>query len=171
MADPAVTGTIDSHIDHGANALITLSSAWGIGLTILIILILGSIAIIIVYLRWVAPIRSSNVKDIAALREEMLSQQKQMLAQQAIKPPAEQHMVDASINTKIKALFAELDRVKIRVEKLEGNCPKHQQAISEVVAKMQVINETLPQALESIGSLSDRVWDIALKGQTGANKR
>lgn len=148
---PEITsGTIDS----GANALINLSSAFGIGITIVFIIILAAVTIIIVYLWRVAPIRAR--REIETLKEEMLRQQE-------IKPPAEQHAVDAGINSKIKAIFAELDRIRARLDKVEGRCPQHQAMLNETLTNMKVINETLPQALESISSLSDKVWEIAMR--------
>jgi len=148
-------------ISSGANALITMSSTLGIGITILMILILGAIAIIIIYLWKVAPI--SAAKRIEQLKSQVLTQQHDTTLKQSSSNP-----IDHS--AKFKALFAQLDVIKIRLDSVEKTCPKHQTAINEVVSKMQIINETLPQALDSITNLSDRVWDIALQSKKGGGK-
>lgn len=168
MQDAGITETIINHhsrtadsINSGTNALITLSSSWGIALTILMVLILGAIAIIIIYLWKVAPI--SAAKRIEQLKSQVLIQQHdatEISLKQANPAPID-------YGPKFKTIFAQLDAIKVRLESVEKTCPKHQTAINEVVSKMQVINETLPQALDSITSLSDRVWDIALRGKQG----
>lgn len=164
MQDAGITETIINHhsrasdsINSGTNALISLSSAWGVGLTILMILILGAIAIIIIYLWKVAPI--SAAKRIEQLRAQVITQQSDA-TEIALK---QSNPTPIDYNPKFKAIFAQLDAIKVRLESVEKTCPKHQTAITEVVSKMQVINETLPQALDSITSLSDRVWEIALR--------
>jgi hypothetical protein len=152
--------TSDS-INSGTQALISLSSAWGIGLTVFMVIILGAIAIIIIYLWKVAPI--SAAKRIEQLKSQVLIQQHdatEISLKQANPAPID-------YGPKFKTIFAQLDAIKVRLESVEKTCPKHQTAINEVVSKMQVINETLPQALDSITSLSDRVWDIALRGKQG----
>lgn len=164
MPDAGITEAIINHhsrasdsINSGTNALISLSSAWGITLTILMVLILGTIAIIIIYLWKVAPI--SAAKRIEQLKSQVLIQQHdatEISLKQANPAPID-------FSPKFKAIFAQLDAIKLRLESVEKTCPKHQMAITEVVSKMQVINETLPQALDSITSLSDRVWEIALR--------
>lgn len=150
------TEDVDGHIQSGTDALITLSSSWGIGLTILFFIILAILILIGIYIWKVAPVRVG--REIEELKAKINAV---TLPKQAPTP-----VVDNTL--KIKGIFAELDRIKARLDRVEGRCPQHQAMLNETLTSMKVINETLPQALESISSLNDKVWDIAMRGQPGA---
>jgi type II secretory pathway pseudopilin PulG len=153
-------------INSSTDALITLSSTWGIGLTILMIIILAIVAIVLVYLWKVAPIKAKQ--NMEALKQEMILLQQQhadnLAAEKAkLRQSGQMPAIPVDHSAKIKAIFAELDRIKNRLEKVENTCPEHREMLTDVVTKMKIINETIPQAIESIQTLNERVWDLATK--------
>lgn len=155
-------------INSSTDALITLSSTFGIGLTILMVIILAGVAIALVYLWRVAPIKAKQ--DMEALKQELILLQQQhaekIAAEKAasLRQSGQMPAMPIDHSAKIKAIFAELDRIKNRLEKVEATCPEHREMLVDVVTKMKIINETIPQAIESIQTLNERVWDLATKG-------
>jgi len=148
----------------------------------MLVVLLSIVAIVIVYIWRVSPFRarremedfkSRSVEEVEAFKKQsaaefsLLVKSIEEIKQSQVKSPSG-HIVTTDISgTKIKAIWAEFDRIRVRLDAVEKTCPKHQEMLNEALTKMQVINDTLPKALDSINNLGEKVWDIAMKERQG----
>jgi hypothetical protein len=155
-------------INTGTDALITLSSSWGIGLTLVFLVMAGGMVLMGLYIWKVLPIRARRDSELHAEQlKEQFNKEIQLIKDSfTTRQPTEDDIKPETLtqfNNRFKAIWAELSKIEKRISGIETTCPQHKAVMSEVLIKLQAVNDALPQLVSSINGINDKVWEIAMK--------